>query len=164
MSEIKKYTDEYKLSVIGALEQLQQHEQKLSSARKNSTAKLAAAYLEVLLGNIQNNAGQIFVSIAGRQFMGFISYYFVSEETIFETANFNHYALISDICVLAEFRKQGVAITLFDAVFEHLSSIKYVGRVRLTSLANNKTASSAYLKYGFAPYEITYEKFSGASS
>ena len=83
-------------------------------------------------------------------FTGFFSYYIEQNDIIFEEDNSNIYALISDICVLKNFQNQGIAGYLLDKVSEHLSSSKFVGRVRVNSLANNLSAIRAY--------EITYEK------
>ncbi len=161
MIKIKKYSIGCKQFMIEALQELQQHEQNLSDARKNSTLKLAEDYLQTMLSNVQDNNGEIFISFIKEQPAGFISYHYVNDDTVFETDDSNHYALISDICILSKYRNQGLSKSLFDTVFKNLAAKKFEGRVRLSSLADNEIANKTYLKYGFTPYEIIYEKIIG---
>ena len=66
--------------------------------------------------------------------------------------------LLFEKAVLKNFQNQGIAGHLLDKVFDHLNSSNFVGRVRVNSLAGNVSAIRAYEKYGFKPYEITYER------
>ncbi len=112
----------------------------------------------VLLNNIENQAGKIFVCLQDDGFTGFISYYIEQNEVIFEEDNSNIYALISDICILKNFQNQGIAGNLFNKVYEDLRSNKFKGRIRINTLANNLNAIKTYHKYDFNPYKIIYER------
>ena len=94
-----------------------------------------------------------------KQFTGFICYHMESEKNAIEQRSSTRHALISDICVLAKYRGQGIAQRLFDAVFDELSLKHFNGRVRICALANNELALKAYDLYGFEPYEVTLQKW-----
>jgi ribosomal protein S18 acetylase RimI-like enzyme len=156
--KIIEYKSEFKPYIIKALMELQAHEYALSDTRKAPSIQVCEEYFLVLLKNIDTQNGKIFVCLQDDVFNGFVSYYIEQNEVVFEEDNSNIYALISDICVLKNFQNQGIAGHLLDKVFDHLNSSNFVGRVRVNSLANNVSAIRAYEKYGFKPYEITYEK------
>ena len=156
--KIIEYKSEFKPYIIKALMELQAHEYALSDTRKAPSIQVCEEYFLVLLSNIENQAGKIFVCLQDDVFTGFISYYIEQMQVVFEEDNSNIYALISDICVLNNFQNQGIAGHLLDKVFGHLNSSNFLGRVRVNSLANNVSAIRTYEKYGFKPYEITYKK------
>jgi len=104
--KIAPYTAEYRASLIEALIQLQAHEYQLSDTRKAPTLKVAEDYVEVMYQTVQEKGGQVFLAFQGEVFAGFITYHFVSEETILEEETSNNYCLISDICVLPPFRNK----------------------------------------------------------
>ena len=155
--KVIEYKTELKPYLIKALMELQAHEHDLSDTRKAPSIEVCEEYFLVLLNNIENQAGKIFVCLQYDVFTGFVSYYIEQMQVVFEEDNSNIYALISDICVLKNFQNQGIAGHLMDKVFDHLRSKQFNGRVRVNSLANNLSAIRAYAKYGFQPYEITHE-------
>lgn len=156
--KIIEYKSGFKPYIIKALMELQAHEHDLSDTRKAPSIQVCEEYFLVLLKNIETQEGKIFVCLQDDVFTGFVSYYIEQMQVVFEENNSNIYALISDICVLKNFQNQGIAGHLLDKVFVHLSSNNFVGRVRVNSLTNNLSALRTYEKYGFKPYEITYEK------
>lgn len=157
--KIIEYKSEFKPYIIKALMELQAHEYALSDTRRAPSIQVCEECFLALLKNIENQAGKIFVCLQDDVFTGFVSYYIEQMQVVFEDDNSNIYALISDICVLKNFQNQGIAGHLLDKVFDHLNSSNFVGRVRVNSLANNLSALRIYEKYGFEPYEITYEKY-----
>ena len=156
--KIIEYKTELKPYLIKALMELQAHEHDLSDTRKAPSIEVCEEYFLVLLKNIENQAGKIFVCLQDDVFTGFVSYYIEQNEVIFEEDNSNIYALISDVCVLKNFQNQGIAGHLLDKVFDHLKLKQFNGRVRVNSLANKVSAVRAYEKYGFKSYEVTYER------
>ena len=154
---IKHYINENKTDLIQALFELQSHEYSLSDTRKSSTMELAENYLNELIGNVHKHKGAILIAIDDNGFLGFIAYYYVSENTIFEVDDSNNYVLVSDICVLTKYRGCGVATLLLDACLKSLKGNNFIGRIRINTLTNNIISCTAYEKYGFKPYEITYE-------
>ena len=158
MINIIEYEEKYSCDVIGALVELQAHEYSLSDTRKAPSINLMQEYLLELISNVQTQNGKIFICIKDNKFVGFISYYIEKNDIIFEKEDSNIYALVSDICVLKKFQNQGIARNLINAVVDSLKIDKFIGRLRINTLANNLNAIKAYNKYGFKPYEITYER------
>jgi ribosomal protein S18 acetylase RimI-like enzyme len=58
------------------------------------------------------------------------------------------------------FRGRRIAIHLLNEIERHLAGFG-VARIRINSLAENKSARASYERAGFAPYEIVYEKTLG---
>ena len=66
-------------------------------------------------------------------------------------------SLISDMYVLPEFRRMGIASALMNRVFEYVKS-KGVTYVRLNVMASNTTAYNLYEKMGFEDYSTIMMK------
>jgi len=66
-------------------------------------------------------------------------------------------SLISDMYVLPEFRRKGIASTLMNRVFEYVKS-KGVTHVRLNVMESNIPAYNLYEKMGFVDYSIIMMK------
>ena len=150
--KIIQYKSSLKNAIIDALMNLQKHECGLSNTRRILSRKMCSEYFEEMI------KGRVFVAMNLDAFVGFVAYKFQQEEVIFETDDSNNYALISDIYVGEEYRNEGLAQLLLDAVFDDLRLNRFSGRARICSLHNNNMAIGAYKKYGFAPYEIIFEK------
>jgi len=119
--------------------------------------EVADRYLAWLWHRVRQQAGAIFVAEEGAVFQGFLACWIVREDHIIETPDPNRFGFISDICVLREARGRGIAHWLLTAAEQHLGA-RGVARLRLGALAGNTAAQSAYAKFGFAPYEIVFEK------
>ncbi len=159
MLQIEDYSPKYKPQIMEALFELQKHEYSLSDTRKRASNKVCEKYFDEMLHATQDQDGAILVCLQKKQFTGFVCYRMESEENAIEQKNSTHHALISDVCVLAKYRGQGIAQRLFDAVFDNLCAKRFKGRVRICALANNELAARAYDLYGFEPYEITFQKW-----
>lgn len=152
------YSAKYRLAIIQALFELQEHEHSLSNTRKPASIDLCDSYFDGILTEIRLRGGGIFVCSQNNEFVGFICYKIESQDSIVEEDDSNHYALITDICILTKFRGTGIAKHLFDAVFEDLQVKHFSGRIRICALANNELAVQAYNRYGFKPYEVIFER------
>jgi ribosomal protein S18 acetylase RimI-like enzyme len=90
-------------------------------------------------------------------FVGCVACLVVEEQSVQETPDSNRHGYVSDIFVDSRYRGQGVAQRLLAVAERHLAATG-VTRLRINVLANNTTARRAYERYGFAPYEVMYEK------
>jgi ribosomal protein S18 acetylase RimI-like enzyme len=72
-------------------------------------------------------------------------------------AEFNSFALISDLFVEPEFRSRGVAQAL---LAEFSARIRDMGFkwLRICAKARNETEIDAYRRFGFEPYEAVFTK------
>jgi ribosomal protein S18 acetylase RimI-like enzyme len=136
--------------------ELQEVERTLHDSRLPGEA-VADAYLEWLAEQARENGGAIFVAQEDGIFRGFIAGWIVEDDHLIETPDSNRFGFISDLCVLAEARSRGIAQQLLAAAERHLAC-HGVRRLRIGALAGNAAARAAYLKYGFSPYEIVFEK------
>jgi ribosomal protein S18 acetylase RimI-like enzyme len=150
--KIIQYETKFRDKIIDALVELQKHESSLSDTRKIASREMCANYFKEMA------KGKILLATLQNAFAGFIAYNFQHHEVIYETEDSNNYALISEVYVDETYRRLGVAHLLIESVFNDLKQQGYKGRVRICSLSNNDMAVNAYKKYGFMPYEITFEK------
>ena len=155
---IRKATAYDKGALRGAVTEL--HEYELSSTRLPGEAT-ADAYLVWMLATAAEQRGTVLVAEHDGAFAGVAAGWIAEENNIEETPDSNRFGLISDICVLPPFRDRRIASRLLDALTEHLAAAG-VSRIRLSVLAENAAARTAYERSGFAPHEIVYEKVVGA--
>jgi ribosomal protein S18 acetylase RimI-like enzyme len=143
-------------AIRNAIVQVQDFERGLHDTRRPG-AEIADAYFDFLRARVEQQHGAIFVAEVGNIFVGFVACWITANSTITETPDSNTCGYISDVGVVPDFRGQGIAADLLKAAQEHLASFG-VRRLRIVSLAANASAQRAYLKYGFEPYEIIFEK------
>ena len=138
-----------------AVVQLQDHERRLHDSRLPGE-EVADAYL----GRIESRAAQsgaTLVAEMGGAFAGFVAGWIEESDAIIETPDSDRFAFVSDIFVAPEFRGRRVAGQLLGAIERSLAR-PGITRLRLCALAANDSATLAYRRDGFLPYEITYER------
>jgi ribosomal protein S18 acetylase RimI-like enzyme len=138
-----------------AIIELQEYERRLHATRRPGEA-VADAYLTWMLQRTEIDGVVLVAEVAG-VFAGFVAGWVEHEDNIAETPDSNRFAYVSDLCVLPAHRGVGIAGCLLDAITDHLKQAG-ITRVRITTLAANRSARASYERAGFQPYEITYEK------
>jgi ribosomal protein S18 acetylase RimI-like enzyme len=118
--------------------------------------QVADAYLAWMLHKTDAQ-GAILVAESNDTFVGFVAGWIVETENIGETPESNRVGYVSDICVLPDFRGHRIATQLLNRIEGHLARFG-VTRLRINSLAANRSARASYEYANFAPYEIVYEK------
>jgi ribosomal protein S18 acetylase RimI-like enzyme len=136
--------------------ELQEVERSFHDSRRRG-GDIAKPYFDWMQEQVADRNGAVFVAEANGVFQGFVACWVERNSHIIETPDSNVFGLISDICVMPEWRGRGIATSLLSTAEAHLAS-QGVVRVRIGALAMNEPAISAYLKQGFAPYEILLEK------
>ena len=121
--------------------------------------QVADAYLDWMLHRAETH-GAVLVAESNSIFVGFVAGWIEETENIGETSDSNRVGYISDICVMPDFRGRRIATQLLKAIEQHLTGLG-IARLRINSLAANKSARASYKHAGFAPYEVVYEKRSG---
>jgi len=91
---------------------------------------------------------------------GFVAGRVAQAHSIAETPDSNRFGLISDICVMSDFRGHRLATRLIGEIECRLRRAGVV-RLRVTGLAANASARPSYQHAGFRPYEIVYETLIG---
>jgi ribosomal protein S18 acetylase RimI-like enzyme len=118
--------------------------------------QVADAYLDWMLRRAAES-GSVLVAETEGVVVGFVAGWIESTDNIAETAASNRVGYISDICVLPVHRGQGISGRLLDEISDQLGKAG-VTRIRIGSLAGNRSARASYEHAGFVPYEVVYEK------
>jgi ribosomal protein S18 acetylase RimI-like enzyme len=135
-----------------AIVELQDYERRLHASRLPGE-QVADAYLDWLL----RQSSTVLMAESDGDFAGFVAGRIETTENLGETVDSNRFGLISDVCVMPEFRGQRMARQLLDAIDSDLRRAG-VTRVRINALAANTAARASYVSAGFFPYEIMHEK------
>jgi GNAT superfamily N-acetyltransferase len=143
-----------------AIVELQEYERRHHDTRLPG-AQIADRYLDWMWRRSESD-GAILVAEIGGSFAGFVAGWVEEAGNIAETPDSNRFGLISDICVMPDFRGRRLAARLIGAIEQHLRRTGVV-RLRVSALAANDSARRSYQHTGFAPYEIVHEKRIGAS-
>jgi ribosomal protein S18 acetylase RimI-like enzyme len=141
-----------------AIIELQDYE-RLQHTTRLPGEQVADAYLDWMLCRAES-CGVVLVADSNSIFAGFVAGWIEQSQNIGETPDSNRVGCISDICVMPAFRGRRIAIHLLNEIERHLAGFG-VARIRINSLAENKSARASYERAGFAPYEIVYEKTLG---
>jgi GNAT superfamily N-acetyltransferase len=152
---IRSATDADRPCLRRAIVELQDYERMLHATRLPGE-QVADAYLDWMLHKVEAS-GAALVAEANRIFVGFVAGWVEEAENIGETPDSKRVGYIADIFVMPEFRGRQIALQLLERIERHLGRLG-VTRIRITSLAANKSARAAYEHAGFAQYEIVYEK------
>jgi ribosomal protein S18 acetylase RimI-like enzyme len=143
-----------------AIIELQKYERRLHATRLPGEA-VAEAYLTWMTHRAEAD-GVVLVAEIDGIFAGFVAGWVEREDNIGETPASNRFAYLSDVCVLPAYRGARIAGRLLDAITDHLVH-PGITRIRIATLAANRSARRSYERAGFRPYEITYEKEMGES-
>lgn len=138
-----------------AVVELQNYE-RMQHATRLPGDQVADLYLDWMLQKA-GTRGAVLVAESNGIFVGFVAGWIDETMNIGETPDSNRVGYISDICVMPDFRGRGIAAQLLKRIEQHLASFG-IARLRVNSLATNKSAQASYERAGFAPYEIIHEK------
>ena len=152
------YNRSYHADILKSFMALQDHEHSVSDSRLSASESVAEGCFEDLKRDCRIKEGEILVGLVDAQFAGFVTYCFESSNNCNEIKDYERYALISNICVMPEFRHQGIGQKLLQAAEAAIKNTGFTGRLRIWSLANNPLSISAYTRFGFIPHEIVFEK------
>lgn len=154
--EIRPFEPRDRAAVLQALTDLQNYEVTLHDSRLPGETTMEH-YLVELLRDLSDGSGTVFIAEAAGVFVGCVACLVVEEQSVQETPDSNRHGYVSDIFVDPRYRSQGVAQRLLAVAERHLAATG-VTRLRINVLANNTRARRAYERYGFAPYEVMFEK------
>jgi GNAT superfamily N-acetyltransferase len=142
-----------------AVVELQEYERRLHATRLPGE-QMADAYLD-WMQSAADASGAVLVAEIDGAFAGFAAGWIEHVGAIAETSDSTRFGLISDVCVMPEFRGGGLAARLIDEMGRCLGRAG-VTRLRVNALAANASARRSYEHAGFTEYEVSYEKSIGA--
>jgi GNAT superfamily N-acetyltransferase len=138
-----------------AVVELQDHEHRLHDSRLPGE-QVADAYL-ARIERESAKSGALLVAERTGAFVGFVAGWIEEFHAIIETPDSDRFAFVSDLFVTPQFRGKRIARQLLSAIERRLAQ-PGITRLRLCALAANEPATLAYLRDGFSPYEVLYER------
>jgi ribosomal protein S18 acetylase RimI-like enzyme len=142
--------------LVEAIIDQQEYERALHDTRLPGV-QIGRAYLEYLKTKVISSNGALLVAELNGAFAGYVACWIEHDSNVAETEDSNHFGYIADTYVVPDLRGRGLAASLLEAAERHIRQAN-VSRMRITGLADNRSALRAYLKYGFDQYEIVMEK------
>lgn len=135
---------------------IQEHE-RLTVTGLKPGAEIAQSYASLLLRNVAERNGVILMARAADRTVGFVCAWIDHDDDPLVCEDARQHAYISDIFVIENRRRTGVARSLLQAV-EQAMQRRGCRRVRICSKATHVEALACYETAGFRPYGIVLSK------
>jgi len=119
--------------------------------------EIGAAYTEKLVNTIANQQGVIFLAKTDTDTVGFVCAWIDEDDDLLLSEDARTHAYISDIFVSEDWRRQGVATLLLQAVETEMRQ-RGCQRIRICTKAANLSALTCYKANGYSAYEIVLSK------
>lgn len=144
-------------AILAMIEGIQRHEQELLGYPLLAPEIMSKDYLAEARQRLTDHEGETLVCKLNAEIIGCLLGCMEKEDDLAVDPGFRKHALIMDIYVVPEMRKQGVATALIDE-FSQKMKAKGCAWLRVWTKSQNRTAIDAYLRYGFEPYESVFVK------
>lgn len=154
--EITEYSAEHEEGITRCFTYLQNTEAALEADRLQSSLGLALKYLAFLQAQCRSHEGALLVALSNKSVAGFVAVWRESDGENMITS-LHSFAYISDIVVLPEYQRTGIATALMMAAEKHAKSLG-VSHCKVGALAHNTGAIELYRRCGFRSYEVTLLK------
>lgn len=138
------------------VESIQEYERLKVPELKPGT-EIGQSYAEYLIRAIADRRGIILVARMNRITVGFVCAWVDLDEDQLLREDFRVHAYISDLFVLEEWRRRGIARELLRSVESEMRD-RGCQRIRICTKATNQTALDCYLANGYSAYEIVLSK------
>lgn len=153
---IREYRDSDQAQVVDLIRELQAHEAPMHRWGK-SPEDIGPWYITGLMKRMARQAGYLFVAEQAGMLFGYAAVLTCCEEDGADDDIAYTYALVADLAVTRDARRQGIGQALLSAC-EQVARGKGCTVMRIGVLAGNEMAIGAYGKFGFEPYLHTMEK------
>ena len=135
---------------------IQEHE-RARAPQLRPGAAVAEAYLAHLRERLAGPGGALLMARAGEAAIGFVCGWTGEDDDMLLEPACRQHGYISDLYVVPEWRRRGVAQALLVAMEAHFRA-QGLARLRICSKAGNAEALPAYTAAGFVPYEVILER------
>jgi len=154
--EIVEFSSQHEDGLKRCFSYLQDTEAALEPDRLRSSPELADQYISYLKSQCQSHDGKILIALSDGSAVGFVAVWrgFDIENLI---TSLHSFAYVSDIAVLPEYQKRGIAKRLMAAAERFAKSLG-VTHCKVGVLARNTAAAKLYESSGFRPHEMTLTK------
>jgi GNAT superfamily N-acetyltransferase len=149
---IRAHTAADRQVLLGFIRELQEAERAMHDSRLPGDEVAALCYERLL----ERRAEILIAEIEGEP-VGFVSGWLAEDDDLLQTPEWRRHGWISDLFVAPPWRGRGIGQQLLQAIGDQLRR-KGAKRLRICALAANGTAIAAFRRFGFAPFEITFDK------
>ncbi len=154
---IRPYQDFDFPAVVAFVAMIQDHERELGSANRRQGGAIAVPYAHHVCSRTAMDGGILLMACMSDAPVGFISAWPDRDDDPLIEPSAREHAVISDVFVLPNWRRMGVAQQLLLQTEQHFRQ-RGIARLRIGAASLNSPASSFYSGSGFKPSEIVYEK------
>ena len=137
------------------VEAIQEHERKAVPELKLGPE--IGGYAQSLVGMVESHHGAIPLAKNDGDTMGFICAWIEEDDDPLLKDEFRLHAYISDMYVSQEWRRRGVARSLFNAI-ETIARERGCRQIRVCAKATNREATTFYGSVGCRPYEVVFSR------
>jgi ribosomal protein S18 acetylase RimI-like enzyme len=120
-------------------------------------SEIAASYANMIVATAAGKDGVILLAKVAGETLGFICAWMDSDDDPLVSVEARRHAYISDIYVVPECRRRGVARSLLDNVEARMRE-RGCRRLRIAAKAGNAAALACYEEMGYRPYEVAFVK------
>lgn len=156
MITVEHYQQSDFSAIKGFVESIQEYE-KIKVPELKPGTEIGQVYAEDLIRTVADRRGIILVARMDRLAIGFVCAWVDVDEDPLLRENFREHAYISDLFVVEEWRRRGIARALLQSVEREMRD-QGCQRIRICTKATNQTALDCYLANGYSAYEIVLSK------
>jgi ribosomal protein S18 acetylase RimI-like enzyme len=149
---IRAHTGADRHTMLGFIHELQKAERAMHESRLPGDEVAELCYARLL-----DQGAEILVAEMAGEPVGFVAGWLDEDDDPLQTDEWRRHGYISDIFVAPSWRRRGIGRSLLQAMSARLQG-KGARRLRICALAANQTAIDAFRRFGFAPFEITFDK------
>jgi ribosomal protein S18 acetylase RimI-like enzyme len=138
--------------LLGFIRELQEAERAMHDSRLPGD-EVAGLCCQALL----DRGAEILIAESAGKPVGFVAGWLEEDDDPLQTAEWRRHGYVSDVFVAPEWRGRGIGQQLLRAIGDRLRD-RGAKRLRICALAANETAIEAFRRFGFAPFEITFDR------
>jgi ribosomal protein S18 acetylase RimI-like enzyme len=138
--------------LLGFIRELQEAERAMHDSRLPGDEVAGLCYERLL-----ERGAEILIAEVEGEPVGFVSGWLAEDDDPLQTSEWRRHGYISDVFVARPWRGRGIGQWLLQAMSDRLQE-RGARRLRICALATNDTAIDAFRRFGFAPFEITFDK------
>jgi GNAT superfamily N-acetyltransferase len=142
--------------IVSFVEAIQEHE-RAGVPELKPGSEIGSAYAERLVRTIAARNGVILVARAAEEKVGFACAWLEHDDDPLLREDARAHAYVSDIFVVEEWRRRGVAGQLLEAVEAEMRK-RGCRRMRINAKAGNAAGLRFYEAVGYRAYEVTFTK------
>ncbi len=156
MIRIEPGRDADRAILVAFAEAIQDHERD-TNPKLYPGAVIARAYTAWMTSEVKANGGIILIARDDGHEVGFVCAWPAVDDDQLVRPEARAHAYVSDLYVAPDYRRQGLATSLLEAVESEMAE-RGCTRIRICAKASNRAALGCYSAFGFLPYEVILEK------